>query len=178
MGSLVADPNSLDSAGVNNFVTQFNRLPNSQQFLQTPGGGPITVTDNPESMSPGNQAQMRRFGVTVVDGKLVTHRLPGYGTLAGFNQNNGPKKIWLNLHPDSGTQPVLNTLTHEIGHYKWRGYGPHERHDDAFYKMLTDAESGLGLTPSDADLPGDMSMKDLDNVQNPLGGNIFGNTRK
>ena len=64
-------------------------------------------------------------------------------------------------------------MIHEIGHFKWSGFGKNKLHSPQFYKMLSDALTALGV-PQDGR---DTNDTDISGVRSPLSsplGNMCG----
>jgi|GEM_PF-2860433 len=174
---------SYHPSDVQDVINRFKKLPRWKEYLNTCMGGVIFVTDNPANLSKGNQDQLRDIGGVVAgkDDIVRTPRAPpGFVPITqyGHNQNKPelglPLMIWLDVHtPDSYYKDPLKILIHEIGHFKWSGFGKKAgAHSPEFHRMLYDAIKALGLEPDENDSRNAV-IKD---VANPIpGGYPLGN---
>lgn len=173
MGKIVfkVDPKARHVDFLQGYIDRLSYLSSTNDFLTIPENGEtvIYVTDNPKSFNAANQEVLRKGGV-----RVTADGFEG-GNYSGFMQRNGERKVIL-IHPLGvmGKNPI-NTLIHEVGHFKWINFGKGEPHDIEFYKMLSDVLNAFGVK-SDINL--DFRGIDLSNTPNPLGDNIFGNIDK
>lgn len=130
-------------------------------FLNMPVGrdGVIFVSDNPDSFTAANKSEILAKGAN------------------GFNQQKGEKGIYLKI-PAVESKPLLNTLIHEIGHFRWNGIGLKDAHNIAFYKLLDQTLTLFGVkVEPDLDLnivkgsPEELArqLQDLRNMPSPAG---------
>jgi Ca2+-binding RTX toxin-like protein len=74
----------------------------------------------------------------------------------GFQQNKPGLTPSIFLSPlGASDKPALNTLIHEIGHFKWQGLGTEPgAHTPLFHRYLSDALVSFGITPNAKDTNG------------------------
>jgi|GEM_PF-4154669 len=154
---------------IGSVISEFKKKPreNVQKFMTVPGIKEVFLTDNRASklFNPINR-----------------RGLEGLGNANGFGQRQNPiTVIWLNpnppyglVDPDNG-KPMINTLLHELGHFKWRQFGKKEQHEPEFYRMIMDAGRDLEIPFVTADMSGRITLDKLLTTVNPLGLKVLDN---
>lgn len=158
---LVVDPKAINKSILQDTINDLMSRSGATGYLNMPVGkdGVIFVSDNPDSFTDGNKAQILKKGAN------------------GFNQQKGPYGIYLKI-PAVEDKPLLNTLIHEIGHFRWNGVGIADEHNPAFYKLLDQTLTAFGVQVyPDLDLNivnGDpdtraLELQQLRNMRSPAG---------
>lgn len=150
---LTIDTHATDRARVQRWVNDLDALSRAKEFLKTSGSRAIILTDNHKSrtITPGNRQ-------LIADGLPLGQR--------GHAQKRGTRLIWIN--PNERSKPFVNTLVHELGHFKWSGLGHSAMHDKVFYRLLNDTLLALGL---EVHRTRDLNNIDISGVRSPAGTN-------
>ncbi len=155
---LVIDPMAKNKDILQNVVNDYYSKDGSRDFLNIPVGKARTiyVTDNIDSDKLTNENK-----------KNLKKALKTEGEHNGLNQNTDGFElaIYLNANPIFG-KPLINTLIHEIGHFRWLGLGTNDKsHNPMFFKLLDDTYRLFGINPDRSQDLGQKTEEDFQKLR-------------